>query len=116
MGQLSLLSVVSLLVAVHVPSGTALVVAVASLVLARLSYAAAVKNMTDLKYAMQALVNTGRPGLATALGYRLPTSLARERKFWGAWTRSVQDRKHAGLESFDDERIQPNEGLGSSTG
>jgi hypothetical protein len=106
-GQLSLLSFVSLFVAVHVPSDTALVVAVASLVLARLSYAAAVKNITDLKYAMQALVNTGRPGLATALGYRLPTRLAREREFWGAWTRSVQDRKHAELMSFDNERIQP---------
>lgn len=115
-GQLSLLSFVSLFVAVQAQSGTALVVAVGSIVLARLSYAAAVKNMIDLRYSMQALVNTGRPGLAAALGYRLPTKIKREREFWGAWTISVQKRRAAGLAKFDNERIQPNEGTGSGAG
>lgn len=105
--QLGALSLVSVVVGLAERSGQSIVVSVVTAVLARLAYLTALKNMTDLMYAEQALVNTGRPQLAGSLGYQLPSSLSRERRFWGAWTRSVQDRIILPLTGFDDLRSEP---------
>ncbi len=102
-GQLGLLSIVSIAIAVSSQSGTALLIGLLSAVLARLAYSAALRNMTDVRYAIQALTNIGRNSLASALGYRLPHTLERERQMWAAWTRYAASGGRV-LEAFDTER------------
>jgi hypothetical protein len=102
-GQLGLLSIVSIAIAVSSQSGTALLIGLLSAVLARLAYSAALRNMTDVRYAMQALTHIARNGLASALGYRLPQTMERERQMWAAWTRYVAGGARA-LQAFDTER------------
>lgn len=104
-GQLGVLSVVSLIAGVGAGSAKAIAISALSAILARLAYMAALKNMTDVRYAMQALVHTGRPGLAQALGYRLPETLKRERQMWAAWTSFAASRTSKPLEAFDQERL-----------
>jgi hypothetical protein len=106
-GQLSALSAVSLAVAVGTGSPTCLVVALASLALARLAYLAAIKNMIDLGYATQALLHTGRAPLAKALGYALPSTMTEERGLWRAWMLTVQERESRNLERMDAHRLPP---------
>ncbi len=103
-GLLGLLSAVSLLAAVAADSLQCLVVAGLAMAATRPAYSAATRNMTDWRYAVQALVNLSRPDLAKALGYRLPRSLVEEQRFWAAWTAFVAHRKQVGLEDFDDYR------------
>lgn len=103
-GQLGLLSIVSLVVAVSSAFAPAIILAIVCTISARLAYMAAVKNMTDVRYALQALVNVGRPGLAEALGYRLPTTLSRERELWAAWMRFITQQQPSELEELDSER------------
>jgi hypothetical protein len=59
----------------------------ACLGLARLAYSAAVRNMTDLRYTVQALVNVNRGTLVAALGHKMPESAAEERLLWDTWSK-----------------------------
>jgi hypothetical protein len=113
-GQLCLLGLVSLFAAVSAGSGGSLAVAVTSMLLARAAYLAALGNMEDLRYATQALVNVGRPALASALGYRLPSTIADERLFWKAWSRAVRTREFAILATHDRDRLEASETAGSA--
>ena len=55
------------------------------------SYNAAVRNMSDFRgFAVQALLNTGRPALGESLGYRLPATAAQERVMWRTWSGYVR--------------------------
>lgn len=81
-----------------------LVVAITAILLSRLSYLAAIKNMLDLAMSMQALVNVGRGPLASALGYELPSSLAAERRLWAAWSTASHTRSSSALARLDDQR------------
>jgi hypothetical protein len=103
-GQLCLLGIVSMSVAIGAQSLSALLVSLLSAGLARLSYLAALKNMTDVRYALQALTNVGRDGLATALGYQLPPTLHDEIRMWDAWTQFAAHGSKPALEAFDAER------------
>jgi hypothetical protein len=60
-------------------------VALISLVLIPLSYREAVRNVEEWRSAVQALVNVGRDGLFTALGFRKPMTFRQEREFWNAY-------------------------------
>lgn len=94
-GQLALLATVSLSVALSEQSGSALCLAVACLFLTRMAYNAAVRNMTDFRYAVQALVNVGRSPLVETLGYELPTTIEAERRLWSVWSGFVRgDQKY----------------------
>ena len=91
-GQLVLLAVLGLLTA-SVTRGSplpALLLCGACLALARGSYNAAVRNMSDFRYAVQALVNTARPALGESLGYRLPSTAEQERALWRTWSGYVR--------------------------
>jgi hypothetical protein len=104
-GQLSLLTAVAGATALLASSASALLVGLVSALLARLAYRAAVTNLTDLRFATQAMVNLGRPSLAAGLGYRLPQTLDRERRLWRSWTDFVERGDGAGLVEMDDERL-----------
>ncbi|WP_324650730.1 hypothetical protein [Georgenia sp. H159] len=83
-----------------------LVVAAIFIYLAWLAYGAAVRNMTDLRYAIQAIVNVNRVGLMSSLGYRMPQSLAAERRIWRAWSLSATGNGDS-LERLDKFRAGP---------
>lgn len=104
--HLAMLSLVSLFVATTTGSGGALAVGVISAVLIKPAYDAAVRNTTDLRYAVQALVNLGRAPLAAGLGYSLPKRLTNERRMWASWSRLVQRGEHEPLQRFDDRRLR----------
>jgi hypothetical protein len=110
--QLSLLSAVSLIAAAFGTSQSPIFVAITAAGLARLAYIAALKNMTDLRYAVQALVHLGRAPLANALGYHLPASLLGEQRLWRSWTGFVENRERAPLRERDGERIDPHGHMG----
>lgn len=105
--HLALLSLVSLIVAATTGSGAILVVGVSSAALVKLAYDAAVRNITDWRYAVQALVNLGRVPLATALGYQLPATLKEEQALWNGWGRFVRLDQQRYLSKFDEFRIRP---------
>lgn len=113
-GQLGLLAAISIVTAVGKTSGIALALALVSALLARLAYRAAIKNMTDLRYAVQARVHIGRPSLAVALGYRLPSSLERERRMWAAWTNFVERGDASGLQKMDRYRLRSSDLSGNT--
>jgi len=100
-GLMGLLSAVSGIAAATTGSGQCVVVAAGALATTRPAYSAALRNMTDWRYAVQALVNLSRPELAKGLGYRLPDTLAEEQRFWSAWTGLVGERHEAALAGFD---------------
>lgn len=89
-GQMLLLGTVSLLVSLKDSSGSALLLSFVSILLARAAYNAAVRNMSDFRYAVQALVNVGRGSLIDSLGYQLPTTIQAERRLWRGWSRYVR--------------------------
>jgi hypothetical protein len=106
--HLALLSIISLIVAANTGSAGALAVCLTSVVLVKVAYDAAVRNMTDWRYAVQALVNLGRMPLASNLGYRLPATLRDERELWRAWGRFVRHGRETHqtyLSKFDDFRV-----------
>lgn len=108
-GQLAALCLVSVSIAIGARSGSALVIGLLSAVLARFAYAAALRNMTDVRFAMQALTHIGRDGLASAMGYRLPKTMDRERKMWAAWTKFAAGGAPNALDAFDYERTNSSE-------
>lgn len=59
-----------------------LVVAFIAAILAPAAYAQAVRNVGEWRYAIQALVNTSRPALASSLGLRVPPTYAAEARMW----------------------------------
>jgi hypothetical protein len=85
-GNLVLLASLSLAVAMTHPNASAWCLALVCASLARVAYNAAVHNMTDFRYTIQALVNVGRPLLIARLGYELPRTIAGERRLWQNWT------------------------------
>lgn len=99
--HLALLGLVSLYVAAATGSNGALVIGLASGFLGKLAYDAAVRNMTDWRYAVQAMVNLGRIPLAAGLGYRIPMTLHNEQKMWAAWAHFVQDNNQVNISKFD---------------
>lgn len=59
-----------------------LIIALVSTSLVYPAYRQAVKNVSEWRWTIQALVNTTRPALATALSLRLPPTHAEELKMW----------------------------------
>jgi hypothetical protein len=106
-GQFSALAIVSFATAASAGSTGSLALGVILIALSRLAYLGAVKNMSDVKYSIQAMINIGRPALANALGYDLPLTLKRERRFWDAWMTFVNTGSSDELEKFDIERRHP---------
>lgn len=93
--HLLLLAVVSATVLLTRTSGSALLLTLLSLAASRLAYNAAVRNMTDFRYTVQALINVGRSPLIEKLGYTYPTSAMHERVFWKRWSAFVRgDQKY----------------------
>lgn len=89
MVSLSIVGASSIVVAALSPSPIGFWVAAASMVLIPLAYKAAVIAVLDLRYAVQALVNTGRMPLAKSLGLQMPDTLAGEHKMWSAFVTLV---------------------------
>jgi hypothetical protein len=106
-GLLGLLALAATVVSVSAQSKQSAIVAVLALAATRPAYNAALQNMTDWHYAVQALVNLSRPDLAKALGYKLPTQFSDERRFWSAWTAFVQGGRQTRLQELDHLRVQP---------
>ena len=116
LAHLVALAVIGCLIAITEGSALAFLVAVASCVLTRPTYSAAVKNMTDWRFSVQALINVGRPNLAKALGYSLPTTLDKEGKFWLAWFELVNYGESERLRQQDSLRVdQRNDTISSGT-
>lgn len=86
----------------------ALVASAFAALLSRWSYLSAVRNTTDWRWSVQALVHVNRKPLAEALGYRIPASLAAERKLWLAWT-AMANRRDQKLTELDHWRSQTRE-------
>jgi hypothetical protein len=78
----ALLAAASFAIAIWRSDWQAFVVGVASLLVLRPAYGAAVGSVTEMRYAMQALVHTGRLPLAQSLGFRLPRRIKAERNLW----------------------------------
>lgn len=74
--------------------------------LSRWSYLSAVRNTTDWRWSVQALVHVNRKALADALGYRVPTSLKAERELWQAWS-AMANRRDQSLARLDRLRLPP---------
>lgn len=104
LGLLALLSLTAATTAFATGSSQCWGVAVFAAAGTRPAYSAATVNMTDWRYAVQALLNLSRPELAANLGYRLPETLLSEREFWSAWTGFVGRRRRVPLTRFDDRR------------
>lgn len=118
-GLLGILSLAGFGGALWVGSWQCLVVATLSLVGARLAYSAAVTNMTDLRYAVQAVVNLSRTDLAKQLGYQLPATLVEEQALWRSWTVFVARDQHSRLGAMDHLRLpagQPPDPTGGRSG
>lgn len=105
--HLALLSLVSVVTAARTGSTGVLAVGLISAVMVKFAYDAAVRNMTDWRYAVQAMVNLGRNPLASGLGYQLPATLSEERALWSGWGTFVRRGDQSYLSKFDDFRIRP---------
>lgn len=79
---------------------------VAALILGRWSYLSAVRNTTDWRWSVQALIHVNRVALANALGYRVPATLNDERRLWGAWS-AMANRGGRRLTDLDSLRLPP---------
>lgn len=105
-GHLVVCALVVGLVSAHAMAawpGLALVVGL--LALTRLWYRMAVVSTDEWAAAVQALVNVGRKPLAESLGYRLPDTLAEERRMWRMVVRLSRRPYHeraAALDEFRD--------------
>jgi len=69
------------------------VLGIAAAALIRPAYNAAVRNMTDYRFSVQAAVNLGRGPLANSLGLRLPASMQQEIALWDVVTEFVAEGK-----------------------
>lgn len=87
--SLTLVAVGSLIIATQSSGLVGYLVAAASVVLIPLAYKAAVLAVLEYRYAVQALVNTGRIPLATSLGLKMPAELETEREMWQAFVTLV---------------------------
>jgi hypothetical protein len=107
----SLLSHCALLAAVSAPIGAAtgdpvpMAVAAVAIAVAWASYRGAVQSVLEWRYALQALVNTGRPQLATSLGFALPDDFATERQLWESFAGHTIDPQPSYLEWLDQHRL-----------
>lgn len=100
-GLLAILSLLSFVTGIANGSILSLIICLISLSLSRIAYLVAVQNMTDWRYAMQSMINVGRPKLAEALGYRLPETIDEEVAFWEALKEFLDYGEAADLEDFD---------------
>jgi len=73
---------------------TLVVVALVLLALTPLWYRLAITTTDGYAAAVRALVNTGREPLATAMGLRLPPTLAAEREMWSLASKLVRLSYH----------------------
>jgi hypothetical protein len=83
--HLAVLGLLALVVALGAPDRVRpapALAAIGSILLIRPAYLGAVASVRDWRYAIQALVNTGRYGLADALGLRMPRTFEAEREMW----------------------------------
>lgn len=87
--SLTLVAATSFIIATQSTSRLGYLVAVASAVLIPLAYKAAVLFVLEYRYAVQAVVNTGRIPLATSLGLEMPAELGTEREMWQAFVTLV---------------------------
>jgi hypothetical protein len=85
----TLLAAASIVIAAWAHSWQALILGAISVLVLRPAYDAAVRNVPDLRYAVQALVHTGREPLADKLGFRMPGSISDERELWGNFCQFV---------------------------
>jgi hypothetical protein len=113
-GLLALLSAASVASAVTTDASQCWVVALGAAAATRPAYTTANKNMTDWRFAVQALVNLSRPELAKGLGYRLPKTFASERAFWSAWTKFVARGHRDLLVGFDECRVGYDDEIGGA--
>jgi hypothetical protein len=104
-GLLALLSACAGVAGVTTGASQCWVLALLAAAATRPAYSAAVRNMTDWRYAVQALVNLSRPGLAKGLGYRLPKTFTAERDFWMTWSHFVAGDPQDALSSLDERRL-----------
>jgi hypothetical protein len=102
--QFTLLALVSVLTAVGSEAPGLLVLAAVLLILSRLAYLGAVRNMGEVRSTIQALVNVTRPALANTLGYKLPPTLEKELEFWEAWMDFIGLGVRESLKEFDEDR------------
>jgi hypothetical protein len=77
-----LLGVLALSVALVTRKPGPLVLAIFALATVRPAYLAAVRNMADYRFSVQAAVNVGRKPLAFALGLTMPSTLQEELHMW----------------------------------
>jgi hypothetical protein len=105
--HLSLLSAVSILAAAVARSPTSLLTGIIAAALTKPAYDAAVRNMTDWRYSVQALVNLGRVPLAKGLGYETPATLTAERRLWQAWGKFVRNENQYYLSKMNEFKAAP---------
>ncbi len=86
-----LLALVAAVVAITQSSPAQWVVVLGALLLSMAAYQGAVYNTLDWRFAVQAMVNTCRAGLAEKVGLTTPRYFEDERKMWEAFTRIVRE-------------------------
>jgi hypothetical protein len=80
------------------------------------SYEMAVVSCSYWRATNQALINLGRSALATALGLKLPSTIAEELDMWSNLTAYVYHRSFPSADRLDRYRIDPVSGGKSSSG
>lgn len=64
-------------------------VAIIAVLFIPLALSSAVRNIDEWRYSLQAVINTGRVGLAKSMGLRLPATFAQEREMWTVLARAM---------------------------
>jgi hypothetical protein len=84
--NLVLLATASVIVGTVQGGPAPFLVAAIALLLAPFAYRAAVFNVLDWRYSVQALVNVSRVPLAESLGMQMPRTFEAEREMWRRWS------------------------------